>query len=40
MSAKTYTKESLITELIKIKNMGWIKQKRNIKKLWLYRQHA
>lgn len=31
MSTKTYTKESLIAELINIQKLGWIEQKRNIK---------
>lgn len=31
MPTKTYTKESLIVELIKIKKLGWIEQNRNIK---------
>lgn len=29
MDTKTYTKESLIAKLIKIKNMDWIELKRN-----------
>lgn len=33
MRTKTYTKGSLIAELIMIKNLGWIKQKRNTKTL-------
>ena len=31
MPTKTYTKESLIAELKKIKNLGWIEQRRNVK---------
>lgn len=31
MPPKTYTKQSLIDELISIKNKGWIEQKRNVK---------